>query len=186
MNADTRLFADDSSFFSRVKGIEEAHDDMLVDDLETVSKWAVQWKMTFNPDLTKQAIEVVFSAKKNKLEHPNLSLNDIPVAKKDDTKHLGVYLDSALNFSKHVREAVLKAHKGLSLLRFLSRYVSRRVIDLCYKLYVRPHLDYGDIIYHNQREELMRSIEQVQYKADLLVSGCWQGTCCIKLYEELG
>ena len=135
MNAEMRLFADDSSLFSRVKGIEETH-NMLVDDLETVSKWAVQWKMTFNPDLTKQAIEVVFSAKKNKPEHPNLSLNDIPVAKKDDTKHLGVYLDSALNFSKHVREAVLKAHKGLSLLRFLSRYVSRRVIDLCYKLYV--------------------------------------------------
>ena len=32
----------------------------------------------------------------------------------------------------------------------------------------------------------MNLIEQVQYKAALIVSGCWQGTNCTKLYEELG
>ena len=30
----------------------------------------------------------------------------------------------------------------------MSRYVTREVLDQMYKLYVRPHLDYGDIIYH--------------------------------------
>ena len=32
----------------------------------------------------------------------------------------------------------------------------------------------------------MNLIEQVQYKAALLVSGCWQGTNSEKLYDELG
>ena len=32
----------------------------------------------------------------------------------------------------------------------------------------------------------MELIERVQYKAALIVSGCWQGTSRIKLYEELG
>ena len=27
------------------------------------------------------------------------------------------------------------------------------VLDLCYKLYIRPHLDYGDVIYHNRSYE---------------------------------
>ena len=49
-----------------------------------------------------------------------------------------------------------------------------------------PHLDYGDVIYHNQRSDLMDLIEQVQYKAALIVTGCWQGTNRDKLYEELG
>ena len=50
-----------------------------------------------------------------------------------------------------------------------------------------PHLDYGDIIYHNQRTDMMYLVvEQVQYKATLIVSGCWQGTNREKLYEELG
>ena len=44
---------------------------------------------------------------------------------------------------------------------------------MCYKLYVRPHLDYGNVIYHNQRADLMKLVEQVQYKAGFIVSGCW-------------
>ena len=81
---------------------------------------------------------------------------------------------------------MLTALKGLSLLKFLSKYVDRNVLNLCYKMYIRPHLDYGDVIYHNQRTDLMDLIERVQYKAALIVSGCWQGTSREKLYEELG
>ena len=47
---------------------------------------------------------------------------------------------------------------------------------MSYKMYVRPHLDYGDVIYHNQRENLLDMLEQVQCKAAIVVSGCWQGT----------
>ena len=53
-------------------------------------------------------------------------------------------MDSRLNFSKHISEAVRKASKGLGLLKYLSKYVSRKVLDLSYKVYVRPLLDYGD------------------------------------------
>ena len=51
---------------------------------------------------------------------------------------------------------------------------------------VRPHLDYGDVIFYNQRNDVMDLIERVQYKAALIVFGCWQGTSREKLYEELG
>ena len=76
--------------------------------------------------------------------------------------------------------------KGVSLLKFVSKYVDRNVLDLSYKMYVRPHLDYGDVILHNQRMDLMELVERVQYKAALFVSGCWQGTSREKLYDELG
>ena len=180
-----RLFADDSFVFTPVKKVEISH-EQLVQDLETVSNWGYQWKMVFNPDITKQAVEVIFSVKKKKPFHPELNFNGIPVAREDYTKHLGLFLDSRLNFSKHITEAIRKATKGLSLMKYLSKYVSRKVLALCYKLYVRPHLDYGDVIYHNQRDDLMTLIEQVQYKAALIVTGCWQGTSRVKLYDELG
>ena len=182
---DMRLFADDSSLFTCVKGVDATH-EKLVNDLETVTSWAYQWKMVFNPDITKQAIEVIFSCKTNKPEHPELWFNEIPIARKPFTKHLGVYLDSRLNFSKHIKEKVLKAMKGISLLKFLSKYVDRNVLSLSYKMYIRPHLDYGDVIYHNQRADLMDLVERVQYKAALIVSGCWQGTSRKNLYDELG
>ena len=65
---------------------------------------------------------------------------------------------------------------GISLLKFLSKYVDRNVLILSHKMYIRPHLDYGEVIYHNQRAHFMNLVEQVQYKAALIVSGCWQGT----------
>ena len=35
----------------------------LNDDLKKINKWAFQWKMSFNPDASKQAQEVIFSRK---------------------------------------------------------------------------------------------------------------------------
>ena len=142
--------------------------------------------MVFNPDITKQAVEVIFSVKNKKPYHPHLTFGGVPVSREDSTKHLGVYLYSRLNFSKHIHESIVSATRGLSLMKYLSRFVSRGVLDLSYKLYVRPHLDYGDVIYHGQGADLMGLVEQIQYKAGLIVSGCWQGTSREKLYDELG
>ena len=72
----------------------------------------------------------------------------------------------------------------------LSKYVPRDVLDEMYKLYVRPHLDYGDIIYDKVDPELSpdftKKREATQHSAALAVSGAWRGTNKCKLYEELG
>ena len=49
-----RLFADDSSLFTCVKGINETRETLLK-GLHIVTDWAHQWKMVFNPNITKQA-----------------------------------------------------------------------------------------------------------------------------------
>ncbi len=124
-----------------------------------ITKWANQWKMKFNPDITKQATEVIFSQKYKKPNHPPLVFNGIPVAREISTKHLGMVLDDHLSLRKHVKEAIEKANKGVGLMKFLSKYVNRKILDQTYKLYVRPHLDYGDIIYHGQLVDMMKSLE---------------------------
>ena len=88
--------------------------------------------MENDPVITKQAIVVIFSCKKRKLDHPDLNFKGLPVVREPFTKHLGVYLDSRLNSSKHIKEQVLKAMKGVSLLKFLSKYVNRNVLDTSY------------------------------------------------------
>ena len=62
ISSEMRLFADDSSLFTQVNGVDQTH-AKLVQDLQTITNWAYQWKMVFNPDLTKQAVEVIFSVK---------------------------------------------------------------------------------------------------------------------------
>ena len=41
-------------------------------DLNLISQWAYQWKMSFNPDPTKQAVQVVFSRKSIQSDQPKI------------------------------------------------------------------------------------------------------------------
>ena len=63
-----------------------------------------------------------------------------------------------------------KFQSGIGIIRFLSKYASRDILDQMYKLFVRPHLDYGDIIYYDQSMPLSRKLESTQYQAALAVS----------------
>ena len=92
-------------------------------DLELINRWAYDWKMSFNPDPQKQAVELVFSTKRNKIDHPEIRFNDTPVEKVNEHKHLGLVLDSKLSFSAHVNAAINKSRKGIGLLKYFSNYL---------------------------------------------------------------
>ena len=64
-----RLFADDTSIFSTVIDIHNSSEE-LNSDLCVIKNWAFQWKMAFNPDPNKQAAQVIFSHKREPLDHP--------------------------------------------------------------------------------------------------------------------
>ena len=66
-----KIFADDTSLFSKIEN-KSYSNFQLNKDLETISKWAFQWKMLFNPDPVKQVIEVSFSHKRDKVVYPPL------------------------------------------------------------------------------------------------------------------
>ena len=101
-------------------------------------------------------------------------------------------LDTKLSFSAHIQAAMTKSRKGIGMLKFTSKYLSRSTLNRLFHLYVRPHLDYGDVIYHIPQRDacfgnyLMEKLESVQYSAALSVSGTWRGTSREKLYNELG
>ena len=143
--------------------------------------------MHFNSDKTE---EVIFSTKRVKPWHPPLTLGNDVVMRKAEHKHLGMILDTKLNFQIHVKEAICKARRGIGVIRYLSKYVFRDILDQLYKLYVWPHLDYGDIIYHKYdpdlRLDLTKRLEQTQYSSALAVTGAWRGTSRQKLFNELG
>ena len=54
LSSNCKLFADDTSLFSVVNNIHTGA-TTLSQDLKAITKWAFQWKMIFNPDLSKQA-----------------------------------------------------------------------------------------------------------------------------------
>ena len=191
-----KFFADDTMIFSVVR------DPLLTaaelnHDLELIKNWAYQWKMAFNPELNKQAVELLFTHKNNKPIHPPLFFNGVQVVTVNEHKHLGLILDSKLSFAKHVCEKIKLTRKNIGLLKYLSSYLPLKTLDLIYKLFIRPHFDYCDVIYHipnliNSSDSsitlntLMQSIERIQYQAALAITGTWLGSNRNKLYDELG
>ena len=191
LKCNVQLFADDTSLFTVAQDPISAANDMN-HDLELISQWAHDWRMTFNPDPQKQAVELTFSRRKVIIDHPTISFNNTPVAKVKEYKHLGIILDSNLSFSADIKLAISKSRNGIGLLKYLSRYLPRRNLNELYKLYVRPHLDYGDVIYHLPAKiceftksvilpGLMDKLESVQYSAARAITGTWKGTSRDKL-----
>ena len=103
LSSTTTLFADDTSLFSVVHNVTQSTSE-LNDDLEKISNWAYQGKMYFNPDKSKQAQEIIFFYKTQKVIHPPAIFNNMPVVSSFCQKHLGIYLDEKLNFSNHIKE----------------------------------------------------------------------------------
>ena len=97
LTTSAKLFADDTSLFSVVHDYT-ASTAFLNEDLLKNSRWANQWKMIFNPDVSKQAQEIVFSRKANAGNHKTVYFNNVPVIRKNIQKHLGLFLDSKLSF----------------------------------------------------------------------------------------
>ena len=143
--------------------------------------------MSFNPDITKQAQKVIFSRKSKKTDHPTVYFNHAPVAYTNCHKDLGMHLDEKLNFLQHVKEKTSKANRGIGKIEKLRYILPRHSLITIYKSFVRPHLDYGDIINdQSNNESFCNKVERVQYNAALAVNAAIRETSQTKLYNELG
>ena len=116
-------------------------------DLAKINRWAFQWKMGFNPDPKKQAQEVIFSRKSKAISHPPLVFNNNNVIRTKSQKHLGIILETELSFEKHLQTVLCKINKTIGLICNLQNLLPIAALITFYKALVRPHLDYGDIIY---------------------------------------
>ena len=65
--------------------------------------------------------------------------------------------------------------------------VPRKALLIIYRSFIRPHLDYEDILYDKPgNQNFQNKLEQVQYKACLVITGAIQETSRQKIYDELG
>ena len=82
----------------------------------------------------------------------SLTLNTTVVYSKESHSHLGMILDKKMSFANHLREKILTAnersHFFISYLNFYN-VLPRQTLMNVYKYFIRPHLDYKNIISDN-------------------------------------
>ena len=64
--------------------------------------------------------------------------------------------------------------------------LNRHTLNQCYISYVRPLPEYANIVFDNCTEHDKSQLENIQYKALLLITGAKQGTSYKRLIEATG
>ena len=148
----------------------------LNSDLKT-SEWAYQWKMSFNPDISKQAQEVIFSIK---AFHLAVFFNIIPVAR------YVLEWEAKLWLLYNKSQKIAKTNKVFDDVKRLHNVLSCKLLVI-FKCFIRPNLDYGDFIYEQPNNDwFCNRMESVQYNTALVITGVIRETSETILYNKLG
>ena len=159
----------------------------LNSDLAKISEWTFKWKMSFNPDSNKPVQEVIFSRKLKTVPHPSITFDNNLLSLCPAPKHLGLVLDSKLVFNEHIMHILSKVNKSIGLLRKFQPVLPRSSLLTIYKIFIRSHFDYADVVYdQSYKSSFHGKLELIQYNAALAVTGTIRGFSSEKLYQELG
>ena len=104
-----------------------------------------------------------------------------------NVNNIHVILDASLSFDEHLISVESKTNETIGLLRKLQNTLPRQALITIYKAFVRPHLDYGDILYDQAyNASFHQKLEKIQYNACIAITGAIRGTSKEKIYQELG
>ena len=96
-----KLFADGNSFFAIINE-PKATAKQLFEDFYKINEWTFQWKMSFNPDPSKQA-QVIFTRKSKNVVTPPIFFNKKPIQQVPSQKMVLLTLDENTSKQLHLK-----------------------------------------------------------------------------------
>ena len=86
-------------------------------------------------------------------------------------------LYKTLNFDEHLKKVEPKLNKTNGIICKLQNVLPRLALLTIYKSFIRPHLDYADIIYGKAfNESFHAKLESLQNNATLAITGAIRGS----------
>lgn len=155
------IFADDTKVYRSVLTEQDCVE--LQADLTRLVEWSEKWQMEFNADKCK-VLHLGHSNRKAVYKMGSVELQSTPVE-----KDLGVFVDDALKFRDHVSHAVNKASRLLGLIKATFSCIDGDTLPRLFTTLVRPHLEYGNIIWHPRHRIDKLQIEKIQRRATKLI-----------------
>ena len=158
-----QLFADDAKIYRKVS--TQAECDALQDDIKSLHDWSTTWQLLFNLDKCK-----VLHIGRNNMRN-EYRMNGKLLEAITEEKDLGVLIDNELKFHKQTAAAVKKANSVLGVIKRTFAKRDEKTFPLLYKTLVRPHLEYGNVVWGPLYQEDIKAVEKVQRRATKIVPG---------------
>ena len=168
------LFADDTKAFRQIHSPED--NQILQKDIDNMIKWSNTWLLKFHPQkCTMMHMGKTSPPKPN--SDPNLitqhtyHMEGHPLSYSQCEKDLGVHIDNALNFDKHINQAINKATRVMAIVRKTFDYMDKEIFLNIYKGLIRPHLEYASSVWSPHLIKHIEAIEGVQRRATKQIPG---------------
>ena len=101
-----------------------------------------------------------------------LNDSDIKIQSCEEEKDLGIIFDKTLLFDTHVQKSIDKANQMVGLIKRTFCYLTKDTFIKLYKALVRPHLEYGNMIWCPRLKRQSIAVEKVQRRATKLLKEC--------------
>jgi len=128
----------------------------LQQDINLLAEWANKWQLKFNV------------SKCNWLhlgrQHGfgEYTIGDIAITSCNVVRDLGIQVDSLLKFHDHTSTITKKANRLLSIIHKVFQHFDKTTFINLYKTYIRPVLEYGNIIWGPLFNSDQQQVEKVQ------------------------
>ena len=159
------MFADDKKLFKIIQ--TEQDSSLLQYDIDSMYNWTLNSLLLFHP---KKCFTMHVDSKSNgSTNQTTYKINDNTLKTKLELKDLGVIVDNHLTFSNYNPEKVNKANQimGLNWRTFV--FLDKHNFNLLYKSLVRPHIEYGNIVWSTFQKADINLLESDQRKATCFI-----------------
>ena len=176
-----RLFADDTSVCLVVENPDTAA-ELLNLDLDKIMAWAKKWLVRFNPVKTEAFLA---SRKLNKPIHPPHFIEGTQIVEVDSHKHLEIFFQNDYSWHNHIDYVKEKAWSRVNAMRKLKFDFDRKSLETANLTFIRPILEYADIVWDNCTQYGKNELDKIQNEAARIVTVTTKLVSIRELYKEI-
>ena len=166
----TRLFANDSLLYRRIKSPEDAW--ILQKDLDKLQECERDWQMPFNAS----KCEVISVTQKQNPIKSTYTIHGHDLTVNKTGKYLGVTIPDNLTWNSNVDTTFKKANNSLAFLRRNLASCPRDIKAQSYQAVVRPILEYASSSWDPYTKSNIQLLEALQRRAARFVTGSYRTT----------
>ena len=141
----------------------------LNSDLAALHHFGQSWQIKFAPQKTSS---LIISLKRDlrSLPHPPLFLDDTVIPETSSVQVLGFTFDALLTWEPHIVRILNRGKQRVSQLYRCRSLLTSQDLCLIYKSWIRPVLEYGNILYTGAASSHLQCLDHLQNRI--------QQTCC--------
>ena len=113
-------------------------------------------------------------------------MNNTQIKNVNSHKHLGLILNKSCSWHEHIEDLSSKAWRRVNILRKLKYQLDRKTLQITYFSFIRPILEYADIVWDNCTQYEKNELEKIQIEAAMIVTGATRSCSNKKILEEAG